>query len=239
MPRLITSGCSLSPPEGWPLGVINNLDDTYEHYHYGIGGSANGIQIYLLEDHIIRNGVDKKDIFIFGMTGHRRPWGIVEQNSYNKTPELFQDEYSNFTCTGSFKKNINPIDDAQRYILIQNHPFISADLKSGKKETSKFFDNLNDPYIELQRLLFTLLMIRKAGGIVVVFRGWTGALEEKAWYKFTEYFKKNDINYTNECLVEWCLKNDYPFMDEHHPKVKYNRKFGEEILLPILSRQIN
>jgi hypothetical protein len=241
MNKIVTAGCSLSPSDGWPSTVKDFLDSSYNHYHYGMGGGSNGIQLYLLEDHIIRYGVDTGDIFVFGLTGDLRPWGVEGQDSYNKLPHLFrdEDEYSKFTEVGSFKKSINPIDDNQRYILIQNHPLVVADLKSKKTETSKFFGNLNDPYIELQRLLFTLLMIKKAGGTVIVFRGWTGALKEKTWHRFTEHFKNNNITYTDECLVEWCLKNDYPFMDEHHPKVKYNRKFGEEILLPILSRHIN
>lgn len=241
MRKLISLGCSLSPYDGWPTALKDHYENSHTHYYYALGGSSNGIQIYLLEDHIIKHGVSEGDIFVFSMTGHKRPWGVVGQDDYNKSPDLFndEDEYSSITETGSFKKIINSIDDSQRYILIQSHRLLKEAEAEGLKATPRFWSNAQDPYIELQRLLFTLLMIRKAGGIVVVFRGWTGALEEKTWYKFTEHFKNNDIDYTDECIIEWCLKNDYAFMDEFHPKSKYVRRFGEEILLPILSRHIS
>lgn len=241
MKKLITLGCSLAPAEGWPEAFKNYSEDSYEYYHYGIGGSSNGIQIHLLEDHIIKHGISVGDVFVFGLTGHRRPWGIEGQNRYNESSDLFkdEDEYNIITEVGRFKKVINPLDDKERYILIQNHPIIAEDRKCIKPKDSKFFINAYDPYIELQRLLFTLLMIKKSGGLVLVFRGWTGALEEETWHKFTNYFRNNGIEYTDECVVDWCLKNDYAFSDEYHPKSKYSKKFGEEILVPILSRQIN
>lgn len=236
-PKLITAGCSLSPIEGWASEVANLLQASHDWTHFGIGASSNGIQINLLEEEIVNYGIGEDDVVIFQITGQNRSWGIIDEKLYPKYAHTL-DENSEFNAStgsvGTFVTQNNTFDNKKRYMLLKHHEVIKA-----KGVTSVFYYNDIDPYVELQRLLFTLIMLKKSGCKVFVFRGWEGVMSATSWGIFKEKFKLHDIFFFEECFVEWCLERNLPFIDDFHPIPKHSRIFAKDLINPILSRQIN
>jgi hypothetical protein len=234
--KLITAGCSLSPKHGWATEVANILQASHDWTHFGIGASSNGVQINLLEEEIVNYGIGEGDVVIFQITGQNRGWGIIDGELYHKYAHTL-DENSEFDAdgagVGTYVSRINTLDNKKRYVLLSHHEAIKSEAR-----VPVCYYNARDPYIELQRLLYTLIMLRKSGCKVLVFRGWEGVMSDTSWDIFKEKFKLHDIYFLEECIVEWCLTHKVPFLDEFHPSPKQSRIFTKRIIGPVLDRHI-
>lgn len=232
---LITCGCSLSPTEFWPRYTAKYLNiDVSSWMHLGAGGSSNGLQMYRLQNQILKLPDMKNVTIIYQVTGQNRSWYICNEMAMQKTPALFTEEDRVKSGDAGYNKWVltdNYIDKKPRALCLNHH---EKTLDLHLERVPAVCQNHVDPEYEQQQLLFTLSMLRQAGANVFVFRGWSGVLPEENWEVFKDKFNQTGVKYTNECLVEWCLENNYPFIDDYHPEGLGSCAFIHHKIFPLM-----
>lgn len=231
--KLFTLGCSLAPKYSWPKAFDNYLKPK-EWIHTGLGSGSNGTQIAQFELNFIKYDIGYQDTIVWQITGENRVSGVANQYIIDKSSNSWDHKFKiSGTNAEFFNGNWidfeNYLDDDPRRLWFGNHSYAKPDSP---------YRGLNDvdPNQELQRLLFNLVSAKRTGANVIVFRGWTGCMNKLAWQQFKQLFDKEKIIYTDECLVEWCLQQKLPFLDELHPKPESGQKFTEQVLLDKLQK---
>ena len=225
--KLFTLGCSLAPQYSWPESFNKHLQPD-EWFHTGMGAGSNGAQILQFELNFIKHSVGHQDTIVWQITGEGRYSGVANKYLIDKYSDTWNNKFKKFGdqdkfFNGNWIDFENYLDNANRRLWFGNHEFAQL---NGR------YRGLNDTDAnqELQRLLFNLVSAKRSGAQVVVFRGWTGCINKLAWQRFKQVFDKEGIGYTDKCIVEWCLTNELPFMDDLHPTHHSGMKFAEQVL---------
>jgi len=238
MKTLITLGCSLSPSNtirvcSWAGTLADHLQPVH-HIHNAFGGGGNQQLIDYLSNYVLTHSL-KDHIIVYQITGINRGGNI-----YNK--ELL--ESNNITLDPAHKRpthcEMGNWDTFDSYFGDEQYT-IWAGPQYDIVEDHRKFDN---PEIKLTRLVSTLSLLSLAGATVFAFRGWSGALagqtwndatdnkSEDRWEKCKQVFDRTGVEYINECLVDWCMKNNLTFVDDWHPSADSHYKFADECILP-------
>tara|TARA_R110002074_G_scaffold201981_3_gene369896 strand:- start:1337 stop:2026 length:690 start_codon:yes stop_codon:yes gene_type:complete len=221
MKQLVTLGCSLSPKDSWPH-VCNHAGLFDIHTNYGFGGGGNQQLLDCIDEYLLRNTV--KDLtVIYQMTGMERGGGMypitgplpdVPKIQVHESWEAHSIRPDHRSCEW------NGYFGNQHMLWSDKHDIVKNEHKN--------------PIIMVTRVVSKLCLLANAGATVYAFRGWTGVIPhtpEETWKQITDVFDKNNVNYVDEPLVDWCIKTNQQFYpDDWHPATMSSRRYAEEFL---------
>ena len=222
MKKLLTLGCRLAPIDSWP-DACNQAGQFDIHTNYGFGGGGNQQLLDCIDEYLYHNTT--KDLtVIYQMTGMERGGGIYSIWT-EPMPEVPKIQVSNEWMEHKIRPDT-------RSLLWEGYFGKQYMLWSDKFDIVK-----NEPknhIILLTRVVSKLCLLANAGATVYAFRGWTGIIPhapEEMWKQITDVFDKNNVNYIDEPLVDWCIKTDQRLdPDDWHPLPMSGRYYAEEFL---------
>ena len=223
MKKLLTLGCSLSPIEMWPT-ACNDTGVFDTHTNYGFGGGGNQQLLDCIDEYLLRNTVQDLTI-IFQMTGMERRGGLYAANGpLPKIP-------GPATVVAPEWKEDYPNPDL-RSCLWKGY-FGDQHMLWGDKHAVVRLQPSNSVTM-ITRVVSKLCLLANAGATVYTFRGWTGVIPhnpDETWKQITDVFDKNNVNYIDEPLTDWCIKTDQTFApDDWHPTTISSRRYAEEFI---------
>ena len=217
MKRLITLGCSLGPKQLWPtytrrLLISLNLDFT--HVHIGAGARGNKVNLFLLNQEILNNGLE--DTFIlWQLSGWQRHDSVVHENVLRKPQALREDHYE--IC-----KNIYTDEITYAIWGGANHP-------NYELHTTEQNAHINHS-AQLEQMITQICLLAKNCKLLV-FRGWRGAMPN--WDKITEAFDRHNVNYIYEGYVDWVAqRHDMASRNDWHPNKNECKDYFSHVLGP-------
>jgi|14_taG_2_1085336.scaffolds.fasta_scaffold00417_16 hypothetical protein len=221
MKKLLTLGCSLAPIDSWPY-TCNQAGQFDIHTNYGFGGGGNQQLLDCIDEYLYHNTT--KDLtVVYQMTGMERGGGIY---SSGVSKELIDHKTK--------LRELSNILPDQRSLLWEGYFGKQYMLWGSSLSHGMHYDEHHNHIILLTRVVSKLCLLANAGVTVYAFRGWTGIIPhapEKTWEQITDVFDKNNVNYIDEPLVDWCIKTDQEFMpDNWHPRTSASRYYAEEFL---------
>ena len=219
MKKLLTLGCSLAPSDSWPY-TCNQSGQFDTHTNYNFGGGGNQQLLDCIDEYLYHNTT--KDLtVVYEMTGMERGGGI-----YSLGVSIW-DSVSNELI----EYKIHP---GKRSLIWEGYFGKQRMLWGASPDHSMHYDEHHSHIIMLTRVVSKLCLLANAGVTVYAFRGWTGIIPhapEKTWEQITDVFDKNNVNYIDEPLVDWCIKTDQRLdPDDWHPLPMSGRYYAEEFL---------
>jgi len=217
---LITLGCSITCQLGWKDALAGKLSTDLINLSESAG--SNTLQIQRLHEHIINNSLTDEDIIIWQVTAPRFSLRLKSTDNNVKIASEIQikqflpkDQYHSVT------KSVNFFDNLPRIDLLCNSSMIDQNTKLN-------FDSNQD----LETLLATLILLKKAHKKLLVFLGWDSAIEHKE--KFFTKLSEHNVDCVKESLVDWVKSNNLSMSDGRHPSLDSYVSYGLTVLAPKL-----
>lgn len=251
--RIISFGCSLSEQgsvtlEGDPseydgyqnkIGLIKTLSEIthipYKNYSVGAGSMRivnNRFSTYMLEDY------NPKDVILYQITSFRRQNYDFKIYPQHHTRKNYTEYYENTNNYWFFPHSDGISSHTETYVpvssLTHNRQFDKVFIPAN---FGVHYADYNHE-INITNTLANIKMIKNMGNPVFVFFGWYDALVGPD-YDYNDVFRKilkeNNIDYIHKPYLEWCIENELPQADSHHPCMEKTAPYyAKQVLLPKL-----
>jgi|688.fasta_scaffold304757_5 hypothetical protein len=212
--RLIILGCSLSAVghlKTWGQQVAESCD--LEMINLAVPASSNQLQLHRFKEFVIDSTISEDDIIIWEITG-------IERYHSRRKLNLIEKFIKNSATFCSERKNL--FDNEYRYDLLCNH----SDAK--KNHNNKDFEQL------LEDILFHLLVAKQFTNNVIALAGWRMALFDEYYDKFFNILKSKNIEFVEEPILEYSIKNNIPLCDDFHPNEEGYVSYANNCVIPKL-----
>lgn len=214
MSKLFTFGCSLTSFRGKKEKLSSLLK--LENIDLSCIAGSNQLQIKRLIELLVNNQIKSDDIVYWQITymhrnyarlniGHRKG---VEKHQKMKMYKGHQPHYE----VSKFK---NLFDKNERYDLLSH---------------SRFFSTHTDGCDDTQTLLGIIILLKKYCPKILVSFGWRDVLPGEYMDIFKHKLKINNIDYIDECFLEFAKDNHLGLMDDMHPDAEASAVYAEEII---------
>lgn len=222
MGRLITLGCSLMEFAGMKETLSESLN--FELVNLSQSAGSNGLQIRRLHSMLLSDDISSNDIVLWQITSlWRNPERI------KVTPQVKEYLANSETLTAelySFVISNDNFDNMPRAEMLCNSKYVAQ-----RDVIARF-----DPEKELQTLLGTLSLLRASHKKLLVFFGWADATERYE-SRIKDILQAKQIEFIAQPYVDWAIKNNGTFIyDGMHPDPATSKKFGSEVLMPVIKQ---
>ena len=221
MHRLITLGCSLTHHAGWAQYLQECMKIPLHNLSRSAG--SNQLQQRRLQEFIFKSNIIEDDIVIWQLTSTYRYYKRELLNEKNKEElEYYKNNPNEFPTVVLTNKNI--FDKLSRVDYLCNS-----------------FDDRNkvDEAQILEDLLFYLIAVRKHTPNFFVFFGWQNAIPTNYQEEFKQFLKKNQIEFIDIPLVEWCYQQNLKFDLGEHPTIGSSSHYARDVIIPEIERKLN
>lgn len=220
MRRLITLGCSLTHQAGWAQYLAECMQ--LPLYNLAQSAGSNQLQQKRIQEFIFTNNIASTDIVVWQLTSTIRYHKREMLNENNQ--KLIEQCKNNNIHPTIIESNVNIFDSSARVDYLCNS-----------------VDDINDidEAQVLEDLLFYIVSIKKFTSNFFVFLGWEKSIPLEFQEKFKNLLDKHQINYFNECLVDWCHQQNLKFDLLNHPTVGSSSIYARDILFPAIEKQLN
>lgn len=225
--RLITLGdCLFTSITGqcttWATDLAHELG--CEHINLAVLASQNLLQIQLLQDWMLHNTLDKDDIVIWQIGFSWHPLIHVGEE-YQDLVDKAEDLTNRRLRISHYHTRYNSIDNKKRYSLLHVSPI-----------QYKFFNRkqVKDQADILQNMLFMFKMIKISCPRLLVIRGRNDFVQENFWNIAKEYMNKENIDFIDEGMINWCERNDLESFMPGHPTDEALNVYKDQIVIPKL-----
>lgn len=217
MHKLITLGCSITHQAGWADYLRQCMD--VELINLAQSAGSNDLQQRRFQEYVFKNNIDTNTIIIWQITTPSR--------FYNRVflTEIIEKEIKNAT---NFPKAVYSNKN-----LFDNFPRVDMLCTAKPPEYNK------DEYQALEDLLFYLIVARKMTPNLLIIFGWEQAMDPAVFEKFKLVLTEHNIEYINDPIIEWCLKNNLPFNPSLHPTIGSSSIFAKDIIIPKLEKMLS
>ena len=219
--RLIVLGDSLSAGNSnWPELLSKDLN--CELINFAKPAIQNLLQIQILQDWLLENKLFFDDIIIWQIGWSLHETVHVGIEHINKI-ERFERIIKNKIGISQYHIRNNLIDDEQRISLLPVSPL-----------QHKFFDRKrkSDEAEILQNLLFMFFIIKKMCPKILIVRGTDDFVKYEYWTNMEKFFKEKNIDYLNESIYNWCIKENLEIGIDNHPTTESLRVYIDKVLYP-------
>jgi len=222
--NLIALGCSLMDI----YGMKEHLSDVTHRKLINLShrASSNGLQIKRFKEYILNNTFLEDDIILWEITSYTRiPLRVLKtEDTYRHAIDV-QMKHQLISVKKHFVfSNNNIFDKEPRLDFLCHSPVITNDMYLSH--------DYNDA---LQDLLATLILAKKMHSKLLVFFGWRHVMENHSMKKFKEVLDNHNIDYLNECYLDWAIDKKLSMYDDKHPTAESSIKFCKEIIIPKLN----
>jgi hypothetical protein len=217
MHKLITLGCSITHQAGWADYLRQCMD--VELINLAQSAGSNDLQQRRFQEYVFKNNIDTNTIIIWQITTPSR--------FYNRVflTEIIEKEIKNATnIPKAVYSNKNLFDNFSRVDMLC---------------TAKPPEYNKDEYQALEDLLFYLIVARKMTPNLLIIFGWEQAMDPAVFEKFKSVLTEHNIEYINDPIIEWCLKNNLPFNPSLHPTIGSSSIFAKDIIIPKLEKMLS
>ena len=221
MRRLITLGCSLTHQAGWSQYLATCMQ--LPLYNLSQSAGSNQLQQKRIQEFIFTNNIASTDIVIWQLTSTMRYYKR-EKLTENNQKVIEQFKNNKDIHSTMIESNVNIFDKSTRADYLCN----SVDDRNEKDEAQV-----------LEDLLFYIISIKKFTSNFFVFLGWKDAIPLEFQEKFKNLLDEHQINYINECLVDWCHQQKLTFDLLNHPTNGSSSRYARDILFPAIEKQLN
>jgi len=204
---LITLGCSLTYLPGWANVISDKMN--LNLINLSMSAGSNQLQIKRLQQFLLVKNISKHDAVVWQITSTAR--GYSRKLIYNKEIDKNKPEF-----TSMFE---NIFDNKKRIDLLSVSPDVTRDI--------------DEPQL-LEDILFHLIVVKKYTPNLLVFLGWEQATSDQYREKFLSALVKNNIDFTNEYMCEWCILNNYKMDSNLHPSPAGYEAYAKDIIIPKL-----
>jgi hypothetical protein len=195
----------------WTRHLCQELD--VGHCNLAVAAGNNHTQVLLLQHYLLSNEYSKDDIFF---------WEINAVSRFNTvlTPEI---QIGPINMIQNLKdKSTDPLYQYQKQIPnVFDKEKISVMLCN---DANSFEREIVDPYglqsiaeVVLQETVAHIVMLAAAGHNVICTLGWEWAVAEKDKPLLRHLLNKDKVQFIEDEMLDWCVKQNLPLADEMHP----------------------
>ena len=220
--RLITLGDSGAAGfESWTKKLSVKLN--CELINFAKPASQILLQIQLLQDWLIDNEIYNDDIIIWQIGWSYHP---VTHISYEELPKVKKADrfIEKRLSIPHYLLRDNKIDNNKRISLLPISPVLHK-FSNRKKEIDKAE--------VLHQFLFMLVILKKICSRILIIHGQNEFLEEEHWTRLKDHLVAKDIDFVEEGMYNWCVRNNLETQFFHPTNESYGT-YTENVLVPKL-----
>jgi hypothetical protein len=216
MSKLITLGCSVTAYPGVKERLSELLHLPNLNLSYPAG--SNQLQISRLMELLVYNKIDKDDIIYWQITNSGRSCLRLKMTHKRQVEKIQEQQFKmpfHHYTTSEFE---NIFDGEKRLDILCNSPLL--------KQVNHSFDEEE----EVQKLLGTMILLKKFCDKMIVVFGWEGVLTPNQEETFRQVLDSYSIAHIEGHFVDYAKNRNMLMMDDRHPSTEAGEVYAEEVI---------
>jgi hypothetical protein len=214
MRKIVFLGDSLTADNlefSWARQLCQELNLGY--HNLAVGAGNNRTQVLLLQHYLLSDEYSRDDIFFWEINAVSRfntvltpeiqigPINMIQNIKDKSTDPLYQ-----------YQKQLPNVFDKEKLSVM-----LCQDANALEREIVDPYGLQSIAEVVLQETVAHIVLLAAAGHNVLCTLGWEQAVAEKDMPKLQHLLNKDKIQFIEDGMLDWCVKQHLPLADDMHP----------------------